>query len=170
MSQENEWGIWGWVAWLAGVLLYPIEFYMSRILACIWGMKKSIASFEGNFTSPQSCFVEVTEAVNDNGNRQGDTENSKQSSDSTNTFAKTWERRGGAYWRQKKSDIRHRVNFFPPDCKKVSLRATNHIIIVQIVLLHVKSWYIYLIFCLLAELDNNSAFHSLAVSKRMHHS
>ena len=79
------------MGWLVGVLLYPIEFYMSRIFADVLsrGMKKSIASFEGNFTSPQSCFVEVTEAVNDNGNRQGDTENSKQSSDSTNTFAKT---------------------------------------------------------------------------------
>ena len=122
MSRENEWGIWGWVAWQVGVLLYPIEFYMSRILACIWGMKKSIASFEGDFTSPQSCLVEVTETVNDNGNRQGDTENSKQSSDSTDTLAETWERRGSAYWRQKKWN-KYRVDryidvFLETDAKK----------------------------------------------------
>ena len=86
MSRENGGG-----ACLVGVLLYPIEFYMSRIFACVLsrGMKKSIASFEGDFTSPQSCLVEVTETVNDNGNRQGDTENSKQSSDSTDTLAET---------------------------------------------------------------------------------
>ena len=81
-----------------GVLLYPIEFYMSRFFTNISrGVNEPLPPFVGDFTSPQSGLVKVAETVNHNRDRQGDSEDSKNCGNSSDKFSETRERSGSAY-------------------------------------------------------------------------
>ena len=73
-----------------GVLLYPIEFYMSRFFTNISrGVNEPLAPFVGDFTSPQSGLVKVAETVHHNRDRQGDSEDSKKCGYSSDKFSET---------------------------------------------------------------------------------
>lgn len=61
-------------------------FFACSVARCI---HEPIAPFEGDFASPQSGLVEVAEAVDHHGNRQGNGENTKHGTDAADELSKS---------------------------------------------------------------------------------
>lgn len=59
-------------------------------------MNEPLASLDGDFASPQSCLVEVTETIHHNWYGKSDGEDTKESANATDKLAKSRDGRGGA--------------------------------------------------------------------------